>query len=77
MRFFSISAATYFLLTGTAFAYIDAGSGSMLLQLIIAAVAGSLFVLKSYWNRLLSFFNRQKKSIPSPNQTRDKTMIGE
>jgi hypothetical protein len=35
-----------------AFAYIDPGSGSILLQLILGGVAGALVVVKMYWQRL-------------------------
>jgi hypothetical protein len=35
-------------------AYLDAGSGSMLLQLLLGGVAGLLVILKLYWQRVLS-----------------------
>ena len=34
-----------------AFAYIDPGSGSILLQLILGGVAGALVVVKMYWQK--------------------------
>lgn len=37
-------------------AYLDPGSGSFLLQLLLAALLGGLFVLRSYWSRIKSFF---------------------
>jgi hypothetical protein len=33
----------------------------MLLQGMLAAVAGSLFALKHYWNRVVSFFRRKPR----------------
>ena len=36
--------------------YLDPGSGSYLLQLLIAALLGGLFVLKLSWGRIKSFF---------------------
>ena len=36
-------------------AYLDAGSGSMLLQLLLGGVAGLLVILKLYWQRVLPF----------------------
>jgi hypothetical protein len=33
-------------------AYIDPGSGSILLQLILGGVAGALVVVKMYWQKL-------------------------
>jgi hypothetical protein len=55
-----ISAST-FIITGlnSAFikeqAYLDPGSGSFILQLILAALLGSLFVFKSYWKKIINF----------------------
>ncbi len=43
------------------FLYVDPGSGSYLIQLIIAAVLGVAFYFKSGWNYLKSFFRRNKK----------------
>jgi hypothetical protein len=45
--------------TTPAFAYLDPGAGSMLLQGILAAVAGSLFALKQYWRRVASLLRRK------------------
>lgn len=39
--------------------YIDPGSGSYLLQVIIAALLGILFYFKSGWNWIKSFFVKQ------------------
>ncbi len=40
------------------FAYLDPGSGSYLLQLLIAGLLGGLFALRMYWGRIKSFFRR-------------------
>ena len=50
------------LLVSPAYAYLDPGSGSMLLQLILGGVAGLAVVFKLYWNRFLSFIGIQKKT---------------
>jgi hypothetical protein len=36
-------------------AYLDPGSGSFILQLILAALLGSLFMFKSYWKKIINF----------------------
>ncbi len=41
-----------------AHAYLDAGTGSMIIQVLIASIAGALFFLKSYWRKVKSFFSR-------------------
>jgi hypothetical protein len=42
-------------------AYLDAGSGSMLLQLVLGGVAGLLVILKLYWQRVLSFLGLRRE----------------
>jgi hypothetical protein len=37
-------------------AYLDPGSGSFILQLILASLLGGLFILKTYWKKISSFF---------------------
>jgi len=39
-----------------AFAYLDPGTGSILLQGLIASVAGALVVGRLYWQRVKNFF---------------------
>jgi hypothetical protein len=39
-----------------AFAYLDPGTGSMILQGIIAGVAIGWFTIKTYWYKLASLF---------------------
>jgi len=39
-------------------AYLDPGSGSFLLQLLLAGILGGLFVVKMSWSRIKGFFRR-------------------
>ena len=39
-----------------AYAYLDPGTGSMMIQLILGGVAGALVVGKLYWQRIKDFF---------------------
>lgn len=43
-----------------AFAYLDPGTGSMLLQLLLGGIAGAFMVIKLYWARFKDFFSRRK-----------------
>jgi len=54
--------------------YIDPGSGSYLVQAIVAAVLGFLFYFKTIWWKIRSFFtkHRDDKSSPDPQETSDK-----
>ena len=39
-------------------AYLDPGSGSYLLQLLIAGLLGGLFVVRASWDKIKSFFRK-------------------
>ena len=53
--FFEIVAAS------SAYAYLDSGTGSMLLQLLLGGVAGLIVIIKIYWHRILSILNIKNK----------------
>ena len=55
--------------TESAYAYLDPGTGSMLLQGLIAAIAAGLVVIKLYWYKVKMFlFGRgQKDNSPAEN----------
>ena len=42
------------------FLYLDPGSGSYLVQVIIAAVLGAAFFFKNSWLKIKAFFSRPK-----------------
>ena len=42
------------------YAYLDPGSGSIILQVILAALLGGLFLVKAYWNKIIAFFRKTK-----------------
>jgi len=43
-------------------AYLDPGSGSVLIQLLIAGLLGAAFLIKAFWSRIKAFFNRSNAS---------------
>ncbi len=45
-----------------AYAYIDPGSGSMIIQMLIGALVGVGITIKIYWNRLKFKFDEKFKS---------------
>ena len=54
-----------------AHAYLDPGTGSLMIQSTIAAITGVLFVLKTYWHKLKTiFFSRKNRDMEEKN---DKT----
>ncbi len=51
-----------------AVAYLDPGTGSMIVQLLLGGIAGALVVGKLYWQRFKSFFSRKGTASPVPSQ---------
>lgn len=49
-----------------AFAYLDPGSGSMILQAILGGVAGLVVALKMFGRRMFSFLTFWKRDEGSP-----------
>lgn len=54
--------------TAPVFAYIDPGTGSAILQGILAALAAIALTAKLYWHRLLKFLGLRKDSEASDDQ---------
>ena len=46
--------------------YVDPGSGSYLIQMLIAAVIGALFYFKTIWWRIRAFFSKSRKDDKDP-----------
>jgi hypothetical protein len=47
--------------TSTAHAYLDPGTGSMILQVLLGGVAGVALAGKLYWHRLLSMLGIRRR----------------
>jgi hypothetical protein len=47
---------------GTAHAYLDPATGSIVLQAVVGGVMGGLFLVKRYWRQLKARFTRQPES---------------
>ena len=43
-------------------AYLDPGTGSYVLQILIAAFVGGLFALKGFWSKIKNKFRRNRSS---------------
>ncbi len=46
-----------------AHAYLDPATGSMLIQLFVGGVAGLAVVIKVYWRKITSFFQKKDDSV--------------
>ncbi len=60
--------AVYALATGDAFAYLDPGTGSIIIQGIIGAIAGGLVVGRMYWHKFKGLFSRSKATGAAPGE---------
>ena len=53
-------------------AYLDPGTGSYILQILIAGLVGMLFMLKVFWGRIVGFFSKSSSeseaTIQEPGQ---------
>lgn len=57
--------------TKEAYAYLDPGTGSYVLQLLVAGALGGLFAVKTFWRQLVSFFTNLF-SKKKPKKIREK-----
>ena len=62
MRFFA--AFVLLMMFTDVYAYLDPGTGSMLLQVILGGVAAVGVAIKLYWHKLRVFFGMGKKEEP-------------
>ena len=58
-------------LPGSALAYLDPGSTSMIWQLVLSVLAGALVFFKFFWKKLTSFFKPNSEKKYSPEHTDD------
>lgn len=54
--FLTLLISCYLLTTANAYSYIDPGTGSYVIQIIIASVLAVLTISRIYWLRIKSFF---------------------
>ncbi len=60
---------SFFTILDSALAYIDPGTGSMILQIVVAVFIGAIFTIKSFWYKITSFFSGKKtKNSSSENE---------
>jgi len=60
------------LLVREAHAYLDPGTGSYILQILIAGLVGGAFMLKVFWGRIVEFFSKSSSkseaTVQEPGQ---------
>jgi hypothetical protein len=65
LRSFDFSSLAVFLaaLPGKQTAYLDPGSGSFILQVVIASLVGIGFTIRAYWGKITKFFRKDAGEI--------------
>ena len=58
IKIFMMSICTMAVLTESAWAYLDPGTGSLILQSLIAGIAGAMVVIRLYWEKLKLYVTR-------------------
>lgn len=64
----------YLMFPQPAYAYLDPGTGSLIIQVVVAALLGAAFTAKIYWKNIKTFFvNRfsKKTQIEETHDDRD------
>ena len=59
---FTVFVVTFTILPSKVYAYLDPGSGSYVIQILIASLAAVGFFVKTYWNQIKGFFNKKDKA---------------
>lgn len=61
----------FFLFPTRAYAYLDAGSGSYIIQIVIGIAIGGALGIKIFWRRIYHFFKKssaRKKNVANPKK---------
>jgi len=70
--FINIFIIFFFIIQTNSFAYLDPGTGSNLLQILLALFAGVASFLGFYWRRFTSYFKKSNKSNKSDQSDQSK-----
>jgi hypothetical protein len=68
MKVFLATFLVFAISINDAYAYLDPGTGSIIVQGIIGAIAGGLVVGKLYWYKLKNLLSRSKTGDASPKR---------
>jgi hypothetical protein len=71
LRILAMAALLQLALTSQALAYIDPGSGSFFVQMLLAGILGAGMAIKAYWHRIKAFFGGSKAAPPPDDEAPD------
>jgi hypothetical protein len=53
------------------FAYLDPGTGSLVLQVVVGAILGVGVIVKAYWNKIMGLFGKGKSTKAASKKDED------
>ncbi len=70
MKRFTAVLAVFFslIIVQNAYAYLDPGTGSYMIQILLGAFAAGFYVLKQYWQKIMTFFRGRKTENDDKNE---------
>ncbi len=63
-----VGAACLFMFTQPAWAYLDPGTGSMIISAIVGLFATVGLALKTYWYKIKAFFRKDSVKVPAGDE---------
>jgi hypothetical protein len=69
LRVVLLSIPIFLLCYQNAYAYLDPGTGSYILQVVMAVFLGAIFTIKVYWQKILGLFRKNNSLKQSQNDT--------
>ena len=51
------------------FAYLDPGSGSLIIQMLLGGIAAGFFAVKTYWHKIIGFFTGKRDKTDPEHKT--------
>jgi hypothetical protein len=57
----AVLACLFIAMPSNAYAYLDPGTGSFIMQGLVAGIAGGLIAIRAYWRRVRQVFRRSAK----------------
>ena len=71
MRFLLLAVSMFFFFTQPAYAYLDPGTGSMIIQMAIAGILSLSFTIKMYWYKIKMYWYKIKDFFSKDEQNED------
>jgi hypothetical protein len=59
---------TFLLLPGSAYAYLDPGTGSLIIQMVVAGSAAALVIARNYWTTIKGIFGGKSSDLDADNE---------